>query len=348
MCGTGSTTASSGCPALPTRGRADFVAACWAGGSRAFVSHRAGAVFYELPGRRDDQLEITCPRWTRTVEPGLIVHESRRTPEQDVTVIDGIRIATPELTVLHLASLQPSPNYVEAVIHAGAAQAPHLLRLDARRPSCATATRLKGVARDSHRARALEPGERRRPRARWRHCCSRRCRAHGLPELVLQFEVLDQNGVFVARTDAALPAVEDHDRVPVDARASRRVPGRGRRPAAEPHPCGRLLPARRPDRRPAHRRTTSSPNRSAPSPAGRPDGHHANRRGQRCQKQRQTRQFGGSRTSCEPAWPALPEAPSNTPVRRRGLAQPGRPMVLVSRYSSKPATPCSRPRPLSL
>ena len=31
-----------------------------------------------------------------------------------------------------------------------------------------------------------------------------------------------------------------------------------------------------------------------------------------------------------------------------GVASAGRPMVLVSRYSSKPATPCSRPWPLSL
>ena len=30
-------------------------------------------------------------------------------------------------------------------------------------------------------------------------------RAHGLPEPVLQYEVYDQNGLFVARTDAALP-----------------------------------------------------------------------------------------------------------------------------------------------
>ena len=55
-------------------------------------------------------------------------------------------------------------------------------------------------------------------------------REHDLPEPVLQYEVLDRNGVFVARADAALPGVEDRDRVRQSMQEHLgRVPARARR-----------------------------------------------------------------------------------------------------------------------
>ncbi len=287
------------------------------------MSHRAGAVFYELPGRRDDQLEITCPRWTRTVESGLIVHESRRTPEQDVTVIDGIRIATPELTVLHLASLQPSPNYVEAVIHA--ARRKRLISYDSMHETFLRHARrgLKGVAATRIALERWNPANA-ASESEMETLLFQTMRAHGLPELVLQFEVLDHNGVFVARTDAALPqwkitieyqSIQEHldeFQVAADDRRRNRILAAGYFP----------LVARIGDLR---------------------SGGHELAEQIRAVARRSSR-----RAHVEPAWPALPEAASNTPVRRGGWSQPGRPMVFVSRYSSKPWTPCSRPRPLSL
>jgi hypothetical protein len=53
----------------------DLLAAVWAGGPRAVASHRSAAALWELPGARRDLVEITCPRWLRGKEPGLVVHE---------------------------------------------------------------------------------------------------------------------------------------------------------------------------------------------------------------------------------------------------------------------------------
>ena len=75
-------------------------------------------MLYELPGGRDDLVELTCIRWKRTVHPGLIVHESRRLDTRDIQLVDGIPVTTPERVILDIASYFPSDNYLEMVIQA--------------------------------------------------------------------------------------------------------------------------------------------------------------------------------------------------------------------------------------
>ena len=61
---------------LPWQGA--VLAACWAGGFRAAASHRSAAALWDLPGGRQDLVEITCPRWRRAQHDMLIVHETTR------------------------------------------------------------------------------------------------------------------------------------------------------------------------------------------------------------------------------------------------------------------------------
>ena len=261
-----STTASTGCRALRRLGAASSVPRAGQPVTARSISHRAGRRAVRGPGTVRDLVEITCQRWKRSVQTGsrraraasprrLRRHRDRRDPGRDAR---AARLAA---------------RLVEAAaeLHRGR----HPRRCDASGSITYASTHAtfirharRGLQRcrgDSHRARALEPGRTRRPRARWRRCCSRRMRAHGLPEPVLQFEVLDENGSFVARADAALPqwrvtieyqSMQEHlDEFQVAADDRRRNQRHGRR----------ILATRRALRRPASPADTSSPTRSAPS-----------------------------------------------------------------------------------
>ena len=91
----------------PVSFRGELYAATRAVEDLVAVSHRSAAVLYELPGARTDIVEITCRRWFRTQKPGLVVHESTRLHECDITEVDGIKVTTPERCVLDLAGLRP-------------------------------------------------------------------------------------------------------------------------------------------------------------------------------------------------------------------------------------------------
>jgi hypothetical protein len=96
--------------AAPPDWRSDLLAACWAGGFRAFGSHRSSAYVHELPGGRGDLCEITCPRWrrSRSAQGGLVVHEHRGIDlERDVVLVDGLPVASIPLTLLGLAAVRP-------------------------------------------------------------------------------------------------------------------------------------------------------------------------------------------------------------------------------------------------
>ena len=167
------------------------------------MTHRAAAQIYDVPGRRDD-IEITCRRWERTREPGLIVHESTRFGPEDITIVDGIPVSIPERVVLELAGLQPFPNYVEAVIHAMRRR-----RLITYQSTHAVFRRLarRGVPGVKAMRTALErwnPDS--RPTAsEMETLLLHTMRSAGLPEPVLQYVVHDENGRFVAEVDAGLP-----------------------------------------------------------------------------------------------------------------------------------------------
>ena len=204
----------------------DLRAAVVAGGDGAAISHRTAAAVYELPGACRDPIEIVCRRWERARHPGLVVHESRSLTATDMALIDGIAVVRAELAILQLAGWKPRPNYVEAVIHA--ARRKRLISYGSMHESFLRHTRrgLKGVAATRIALERWNPANA-ASESEMETLLFQTMRAHGLPDLVLQFEVLDQNGVFRRTGRRRVAPVEDHDRVPVDAGAPRRVPGRG-------------------------------------------------------------------------------------------------------------------------
>jgi hypothetical protein len=99
----------------PRTWRSELLAACLAGGSRAVASHRSAAALHDLPGSRTDITEITCPRWQRTIEVGLVVHESKVLHADLCTTVDNIPVTGVELTLLMLGAVC-SPLTVEMAL----------------------------------------------------------------------------------------------------------------------------------------------------------------------------------------------------------------------------------------
>ena len=199
-------------PGVPASLRGKLRAACLAEEGAA-VSHRSAAQCYVLPGRRDDIVEITCPRWERTRRSGLIVHESRHIRPWDITDHDGIPIVTAELAIMQLAWWKPNPNYVEAVIHA--ARRNRLITYDSMLATFSRHRRhgLRGVKATRIALERWNPARRATGSER-ETMLLQALRGHGLPEPVPQFEVYDRNGLLIAITDFGYPqwdAVVEYD-----------------------------------------------------------------------------------------------------------------------------------------
>src|SRR5207248_1815763 len=105
-------------PGAAATWRGDLKAAVLAGGEGAAASHRSAAELDELPGGRRDLIEISCRRWDRAKRAAIVVHESRRLDSCDLREVDGIAVTTTERTILDLAFVPPSPEFLERVIHA--------------------------------------------------------------------------------------------------------------------------------------------------------------------------------------------------------------------------------------
>jgi very-short-patch-repair endonuclease len=191
-------------PGAPTTWRGNLRAACYAGEPNAVLSHRTGARIYGLPGGREDGVELTCPRWRRTQTTGLVVHESTFIHPRDVQLVDDLPVMRPERVAFELASIYPSANFIERVLHAARRQ-----RLITYASTKATFERLAGRGRPGVQVfrEALErwvPSER-PTESEMETLLLQMLRRADLPEPVLQYEVFDASGRFVARVDAALP-----------------------------------------------------------------------------------------------------------------------------------------------
>jgi very-short-patch-repair endonuclease len=136
--------------------------------------------------------------------PGLLVHESTRFGQEDITIVDGIPVSIPERNILELAGLKPSPDFVEAVMHA--LRRKRLITYESTRDVFERLARpgVRGVKamrvalerwNPDNRATASEM------ETRLVHVL----RSAGLPEPILQYTVYDDNGMFVADVDAGLP-----------------------------------------------------------------------------------------------------------------------------------------------
>jgi very-short-patch-repair endonuclease len=183
----------------PPSWKGDLLAACWAGGTRAVASHRSGAALWDLPGKRLDVAEITCPRWRRAQHNGLVVHESRALSERDITVVDNIPVTTVERTIFDLATVC-SRFTVDLAIDAALRQ--ELTTVDE------LGTVLRRVGKRGRKGTRLlrnllaerdasyTPTESEREQM-----LLRVLREHGLPEPERQFSIFDDFGNFVARPD---------------------------------------------------------------------------------------------------------------------------------------------------
>ena len=190
--------------AAPTRTSA-LRAAIWAAGEGAAISHRSAAARYEIPGRRDDLVELTCRRWLRAVRAGLVVHESRRLDDRDIQLLDGIPFTTPERTILDLASQFPRASYLEFVIQA--ARRKRLITYGSTKEMFDRHARrgLKGVSALREALERWDP-ESRPTESEMETLLLQTLRKNDLPAPVVQFEVRGSGHALVARTDAAYPS----------------------------------------------------------------------------------------------------------------------------------------------
>jgi hypothetical protein len=180
----------------------DLLAACWAGGFRAFASHRSAAELHGLPGRRRDFVEITCPRWRRARQRVVKVHETKALDPIDLTIVSGIAVTTPARTLFDLGGAV-GRGLVELALENGLrrglfteAELAVLLKRVSRsgRPGGPPLRHLLEVRSADNRPTESEMETR----------LLQAIRTHGLPEPVRQHEVR-QGRAFIARVDAAYP-----------------------------------------------------------------------------------------------------------------------------------------------
>lgn len=187
----------------PPTWKGNLLAACWAGGTRAVASHRSAAGLWELPGRRLDILEITCPRWQRARHEGLEVHETRKLESADMCVVDGIPSTTVERTIFDEAAVCSRVVVDLAIDSALRRELTTLLRMQTMLDRLAKRGRkgtrlLRGLLDERTDACGIPESERetmlKQALLRW-----------GLPMPVSQYIVRDPLGNFVARPDWAYP-----------------------------------------------------------------------------------------------------------------------------------------------
>ncbi|MFI5054046.1 MAG: hypothetical protein ACHQDE_06760 [Acidimicrobiia bacterium] len=177
------------------------LAASWAGGPRAVASHRTAAELWQFAGRRQDIVEITCPRWRRSQRPNLVVHETKALTPIDAATVDGIPVSSVPRTLLDLGAVCTRLTVEMAVDNAlrrELVDATELRKLLARLGR--SGRNGVGVLRsilDERAGRAPTESER-------ETLLLDVLRKNGLPPPVVQFEVRE-GGAFVARLDAAYP-----------------------------------------------------------------------------------------------------------------------------------------------
>jgi hypothetical protein len=172
--------------------------------SLAGLSHHTAAHMLQLPGGTPHHLNVLCLRWRRAQHEGLHVHEFTGLVDSDLTEVRNIPVVVPELALLQIAGYRwSSVDHVETAIYR------------ARRQGLVTNATVQEYL--YRRARRGRPGVQRLRDALARSMAHARptesdmetkllhtLRAHGFPEPVLQFELFDASGVFIARVDALL------------------------------------------------------------------------------------------------------------------------------------------------
>lgn len=189
--------------AVPVTWESRILASCWAGEAKAVASHRSAAALHGIPGGDRTAVEVSCPRWRRTMHDDLIVHETNHWTSRDQTLVDGIPVTSPALTLLHLAAVisrSQLERAFEDVLRrdlATIAEIDDVLRRYARRGRPGVRNlRVLVQSRLSSGAKSTESDP--------ETTMVQVIRRHGLPEPVRQLQIYDQ-GREIARVDLAYP-----------------------------------------------------------------------------------------------------------------------------------------------
>jgi very-short-patch-repair endonuclease len=93
------------------------VAACFAAGPGAVISHRAAGVLWSLPGV-SEFVELTVPDCRRVRLPGVPVHRSVRLDRSEIRRIEGITVTSIDRTLIDLAAVLDRRSLDLALDHA--------------------------------------------------------------------------------------------------------------------------------------------------------------------------------------------------------------------------------------
>ncbi len=180
-------------------------AACKAAPGPAAISHRSALAIYDLPGARRHVTEISTPRWRRARHVGLVVHETRAWSPDDVDVSD-VPVTLPARTLIDAAAVLHESTLELAVDEALRRDLVAFAELWRRVEELSQRGRrgigvLKAVLARRHPQADLAESVR-------EHLLFKALRDAGLPDPVLQYEIVDHAGNLLARPDIAYPRIK--------------------------------------------------------------------------------------------------------------------------------------------
>lgn len=182
--------------------RRTTMAAVLAAGPGSVASHTTAAALYGLSGCGFRRVEITVAKGRSHRSRLAVVHESAHLPGGDVTTIAAIPVTRPARTLVDLAGCVPRRVLEEAIDDALVRRLITLGRLTRRAETLGGPGR-NGTVVLGQVLSCWEQGDMPESVAEMRF--ARRLAANGLPKPVLQHEVHDPTGRFVARVDLAYP-----------------------------------------------------------------------------------------------------------------------------------------------
>lgn len=180
------------------------VAATLAAGPGTFASHTTAAKLWLLDAGDDEALHVTVPDRRRVRVPGIVAHRPVSIVRSDTTRIGVIPVSSPVRTLIDLAGMLHTDTLEEHLDDALRRRLVTAKALDDRiralvpngRPGLAT---LRDLVLQRSAGAPESPLE-----TRFRRVLKRA----GLPNPVVQHEVLASDGTLVARVDLAYPAAK--------------------------------------------------------------------------------------------------------------------------------------------
>ena len=181
------------------------MAAVLAAGPGAVASHTTAAALYGLSRCPFTGVEVTVPLGRSRRSPLGVVHGSARLDRIDVASVDSIPVTRPPRTLIDLAAAVDKVVLEEALDDALIRRLTTLHQLRQRAQVLGVSGR-QGTRLLREALAGWSDGDLAEGVAEMRMV--RRLVANGQPKPVLQYEVDDGNGRFVARLDAAYPEVK--------------------------------------------------------------------------------------------------------------------------------------------